>query len=289
MRISYLNGEFKRHEDCLVSIEDRGFQFAEGAYEVSLFENGKLIDGDLHVNRMIRSLNELRIDHDFSKKDLLNIQHELFRRNNLKSGICYMQITRGAFKRIPNFPSNSKPTITASVSVFNKLTDDEFNKGISVITLEDIRWLRCDIKSTNLIASTMANQKARDMGFDDAIFIRKGYVTEATYANVFIVDSDNRILTRAPDNLILTGITRNRIIELLKNAGMEVEERDIKLEEMMTAKEVFLTSTSYIVRPVFKINDQIICEKNKQPAFQIAHSVRKLYQNFCSSLSECRL
>lgn len=260
MRISYLNGEFLPHEKCLVHIEDRGFQFADGVYEVTLFENGKLIDCDAHLERFYRSLRELKIEHNFKKEELKKIQLDLFERNKMSDGTCYMQITRGNHARIPWVPKGLTPTIIATVSPRKKVSDAEFERGFSVMTHEDIRWLRCDIKTVNLLASTLINQKAKDSGADDAVFVRDGIVTEASFANAFIVDANDTLITKDADNQILCGITRNRLIEIAKEKGIKVEERKFSLDEMMKAKEVFLTSSSLILRPVVKIDGKQISD-----------------------------
>ncbi len=257
-RISYINGDFLPHDKCHVHIEDRGFQFADGIYEVTLFKNGRLIDGEPHVERLFRSLREMGIEHNFQKEDLLKMQIELFEKNKMNEGICYIQITRGATNRVPFFPKNLTPTISATVALGKKLTDEEFEKGVSAMTHEDIRWKRCDIKSVALFASSFLNQKAKDLGFDDTIFVRDGVVTEGTFANAFIVNADDTLVTKAPDNLILRGITRNRLIEMAQEKGIKVEERNFDVAEMLAAKEVFLTSSSLILRPVTKIDGKII-------------------------------
>ncbi len=259
-RISYLNGEFLPHEKCFIHIEDRGFQFADGAYEVTLFTNNKLIDGDAHLERFFRSLNELKITHNFSKEDLIKIQLELFSRNNMKEGACYLNVTRGQHARIPSCPKEVKPTINATVSPQKKVSAEEFEQGFTIMTHEDIRWTRCDIKTVSLLASTLINQKAKNLGFNDAIFIRDGIVTEATFANAFIVDKNNNLITKDADNLILCGITRNRLIDLAKKNNIKVEERKFGITELMSAQEVFLSSSSLIIRPVVKIDEKKIGE-----------------------------
>ena len=276
-RISYLNGEFLPHENCMVHIEDRGFQFADGVYEVTLFKNGKLIDGDAHLERLFRSLREIKIEHNFSKSELAKMQLELFAQNKMEEGICYLQITRGATNRVPGCPKVLQPTISATVALGKKLTPEEFEKGVSVITHEDIRWKRCDIKTVGLLASTLMNQKAKDYGADDMIFVRDGVVTEATFANAFIVNKDEILITKAPDNLILCGITRNRLIEFAKEKGLKVEERDFAVEELTAANEVFLTSSSLILRPVTKIDGKIIGEGK---AGKVARDLSETYKRF---------
>lgn len=276
-RISYLNGQFLPHENCLVHIEDRGFQFADGIYEVTLFKNGRLIDGDAHIERLFRSLREMKIEHSFKKEDLLKMQIELFAQNKMSEGICYLQITRGATIRMPSCPKGLTPTINATVALGKKLTPEEFENGVSVMTHEDIRWKRCDIKSVALFASSFTNQKAKDSGFDDAIFVREGIVTEGTFANAFLVDAANTLVTKAPDNLILQGITRNRLIEMAKKNGIKVEERDFSVAEMLVASEVFLTSSSLILRPVTKIDGKII---GTGKAGKIAKILSEEYKKF---------
>jgi D-alanine transaminase len=276
-RISYLNGEFLPHENCLVHIEDRGFQFADGVYEVTLFKNGRLIDGEPHIERLFRSLNEMKIEHQFKKEDLLKMQIALFEKNQMNEGTCYLQITRGATNRVPYVPKNLTPTISATVTLGKKLTAEEFEKGVSLMTHEDIRWKRCDIKSVALFASSFVNQKAKDLGFDDAVFVRDGIVSEGTFANAFIVDADNVLITKAPSNLILQGITRNRLIEIAKAKGIKTAEKDFSVAEMLAAKEVFLTSSSLILRPVTKIDGNVI---GSGKAGEIAKILSEAYKEF---------
>lgn len=279
-RISYLNGEFLSHENCLIHIEDRGFQFGDGVYEVTLFENNKFIDGDAHIERLFRSLKEFKIEHDFKKEELFEIMSQLFLRNKIEAGTCYLNITRGYHSRIPNCPKGLKPTINATVSPRKKFTKEEFEAGITAITHDDIRWSRCDIKSVLLAPSSMMNQKAKDMGYNDAILVRDGFVTEGSFANVFIVDQNDVLITRNPDNFILQGITRNRLIDLAKKKGIKVEERKFSVEELLSAKEVFLTSSSLLVRPVVKINDVEISGKK---IGNIARLLSEEYQAFINS------
>jgi D-alanine transaminase len=257
-RISYLNGQFLPHENCLIHIEDRGFQFADGAYEVTLLENNKLIDGDAHIERLFRSLREMKITHNLSKEQLVNLQLELFTKNNLSAGTCYIQVTRGFANRVPYLAKTENITISATISPRKKLTQEEFAHGFSFLTHDDIRWKRCDIKSVALFPSSMVNQEAKNQGYNDAIFIRDGFVTEGTFANIFMIDKNDTLITRAPDNFILQGITRNRIIALAKNNGMKVEERLFTLDELLNANEVFLSSSSLLIRPAREINKKLI-------------------------------
>ncbi len=283
-RISYLNGEFLPHEKCFVHIEDRGFQFADGAYEVTLFENGNLVDGDLHLQRLMRSLGELNIEHNFTNEELKKIQLELFSKNNFSSSAyCYLQITRGVANRTPWCPKNLKNTIVATVSAKKIISPEEFVKGYTAMTHDDIRWHRCDIKTVNLLASTLINQKAKDAGFDDAIFVRDGIVTEATYANVFIVDDKENLITHPANNHILCGITRNRLIKIAREKNINVIEKKFGIDEMMKACEVFLTSSTLIIRPVFQINGQEILGRKKALDPSLAKTLKDAYENFIAS------
>lgn len=277
-RISYLNGQFLPHENCFVHIEDRGFQFADGAYEVTLFDKNRLIDGDAHLERLLFSLGELKIQHNFAKEELKQMQINLFAANQMDSGTCYLQITRGFHSRIPNCPKDITSTICATVSPRKSVSDEEFERGFSVMTHDDIRWLRCDIKTVNLLAQTLLNQKAKDLGFDDVIFVRDGFVTESSYANVFILDQGNKLITKLANNLILNGITRRKFLNIAKELGFAIEERDFSVEEMILAKEVFLTSSSLILRPVSKVDNHFIGRDGKNR--NVCAILKDAYQKF---------
>lgn len=254
-RISYLNGKFLPHESCMVHIDDRSCQFGDGVYEVILFKNNKFIDFEGHFQRLVRSLGEVRIDFDISGEDLKLVLLDIFKRNNLDGGSCYIQISRGVSPRIQCFPKEKvSPTFIITVSPAKSLTSQEFHEGISVVTHEDIRWSRCDIKSLNLLAASLLNQKAKDLGFNDVVMIRDGFITEGSFSNIFIIDQNGVLVTRPADNYILCGITRNRIIALAQEMGLEIDERKFTLDELESAKEVFLTSSTLMIRPVTKIN-----------------------------------
>lgn len=281
-RISFINGKFLPHDECVVHIEDRGFQFADGVYEVTLMVNGKFIDGDGHIERLFRSLREVKIEHSFTKLDIENVMSELFAHNKLSSGTCYLQITRGQTARTPNCPKGLWPTICATVSPAKSVSKEEFEAGFTAMTHDDIRWQRCDIKTVGLLASTLINQKAKDAGFNDAIFVRNGVVTEGSYANIFIVDVAGNLVTKAASNHILCGITRNRMIDLAKKNGINVVEKDFGVEELLSAKEVFMTSSSLILRPFTKIDGKII--SNGKPG-KIARLLNEEYKKFISEVS----
>jgi len=277
-RISYLNGSFLPHENCLVHIEDRAFQFGDGVYEVILFKNNKLIDFEGHFKRLVRSLGEMRIDFHILEENLKLVLFDLFKRNNLDAGSCYMQISRGTSSRIQCFPQEKvSPTFNITVSTPKSLSLQEFQEGISVMTHDDIRWSRCDIKSLNLLAASLLNQKAKDLGFNDVVMIRDGFITEGSFSNIFIIDQNDKLVTRPADNYILCGITRNRIIGLSKEMGLTVEERKFSLEELESAKEVFLTSSTLMIRPVTKINKTVISNAS---VGNITQNIFNKYQEF---------
>jgi len=276
-RVSFVNGKFLPHSQCFVHIEDRGFQLADGVYEVILLKNNKLIDIDWHLQRLFHSLAELEIKFEQNKTYLEQIILELFAKNNLTDGSVYLQITRGATNRQQIFPTNISPTITATVSPLKIINQQDLENGLSVQTHQDIRWQRCDIKSTSLLASCWIRQKAVSAGDDDTILIRDGFVTEATFANVFIVDKNGTLITRNADNFILQGITRNRLIELAKNNGIAVLEKKFSVEELLQASEVFLSSTTLLVRPVSKVDGQII---SNGKTGEISKKLSGLYNNF---------
>lgn len=276
-RISYLNNKFLPHEDCLVHIEDRAFQFGDGVYEVILFENNKLIDFSGHYQRLNRSLKELKINFTISHDDLENIILELFKKNNLQTGSSYIQISRGVTPRIQSFPpQTTSPTFSTNVSSKRQFSQSDFNQGISVMTHQDIRWQRCDIKSLNLLAPSMLNQKAKDLGFDDVIMIRDNFITEASFANVFIINNNNQLQTTTADNHILRGITRDRIIKIAKDLKLEVIEQKFSPQQLENSQEIFLTSSTLKVRPVTKVNNKIITNS----AGKITIKIAKAYQDF---------
>ncbi len=188
-----------------------------------------------------------------------------------------MQITRGATNRTPNCPQGLTPTIVMTVLAAKTFTRQDFEKGLSLMSHEDIRWQRCDIKTVGLLASTLINQKAKDAGFDDALFVRDAIVTEGTYSNFFIVDENENLITKPADNHILQGITRNRIIDLAKKNNIKVIEKNFNLDEIFKAKEAFLSSSTLAIRPVVKLDNKVIGDGK---AGAISTKLSGLYQEF---------
>lgn len=276
-RISFLNGQFIEHSKAFVHIEDRGFQLADAVYEVILFNQEKFVDGVPHIERLFRSLREVNIKHNLSIDDLLKNGAELFAKNNMKEGALYLQISRGAANRTPVIPQGLAPTIVMTVTIAKKMTPEEFNKGLRVMTHDDIRWHRCDIKTVALLASSLINQKAKDAGYDDALFLRDGVISEGTFSNFFIINKDGILVTKNADNNILRGITRDRIIDLAKKNSIPVEERGFTIDELMQAKEAFLSSSTMMVRPVTQVNGINIGEGQ---AGVVTHKLNELYREF---------
>jgi D-alanine transaminase len=258
-RTVYLNGAYVPEEDAKISIFDRGFLMADGVYEVTSVIDGKLIDFDGHTARLDRSLRELDMENPISRDDLLEAHRELVRLNAIDEGLVYLQITRGA----PNdrdfvFPDPDETPQTIVMFTQNKpgLADNPTaKKGIKIISIEDIRWGRRDIKTVQLLYPSMGKMMAKKQGADDAWMVEDGAVTEGTSNNAYIV-KDGKIITRALSNDILHGITRAAVLRFAQEAQMEVIERDFTIAEAQEADEAFITSASTFVMPVVEIDSQ---------------------------------
>ena len=258
MRQVYINGEFKKEDEAKVSIFDRGLLFSDSVYEVTSVINSKLIDFKYHVERLDRSMNELKfktlIDHD----EILAFHRKLIELNNLKEGMIYTQVTRGVVDRSFDMPKQAiKPTVLAFTQEKKILESDSAKNGIKVMTLEDMRWKRNDIKTTQLLYASMAKSEATAKGFDDAWMLRQGYVTEGSSNNVWIIRSKN-IMTRQSDNLILSGITRAVVLECAKKLDYEVITKNFTKVDAESADEAFMTSATGLITPVIKINSSQI-------------------------------
>jgi D-alanine transaminase len=258
-RTVYLNGAYVPEEDAKISIFDRGFLMADGVYEVTSVIDGKLIDFDGHTTRLDRSLRELDMENPISRDDLLEAHRELVRLNAINEGLVYLQITRGA----PNdrdfvFPDPDETPQTIVMFTQNKpglAENPTAKKGIKIISIEDIRWGRRDIKTVQLLYPSMGKMMAKKQGADDAWMVEDGAVTEGTSNNAYIV-KDGKIITRALSNDILHGITRAAVLRFAQEAQMEVIERDFTIAEAQEADEAFITSASTFVMPVVEIDSQ---------------------------------
>jgi len=256
-RIAYVDGVYRPHRDAAVHIEDRGYQFADGVYEVIAVRGGKLIDEGLHLVRLRRSLAELRIDGALADAPLKVVLREVIRRNGVVNGIVYLQITRGIAPRDHAFPKAARPVLTVTARRARPTNPKVAEEGIDVITIPDIRWQRCDIKTIALVGNVLGKQQAREAGAYEAWMVDgKGHVTEGTSTNAWIVIGDNLVVTRPAENAILNGVTRQALIAIIRREGYEFTERAFTVAEAKTAREAFLTSTTSDVTPVVAIDGQ---------------------------------
>jgi D-alanine transaminase len=257
-RTIYVNGDYVRESEAKLSVFDRGFLFADGIYEVSAVIDGRLIDNDLHLARLERSLGEISIPMPLSKKEIADIQAELMIRNRLREGIVYLQVTRGTAERDFGFASDLKPTFVAFTQSKNLRNAQSFLHGVSVDIVPDIRWGRRDIKSIMLLAQVLAKQSAKSGGFHEAWLVEDGYITEGASSTAFILDRNNVLITRPNSHSVLPGCTRQAILKTAIECGFDIEERLFSVEEAFDAREAFLTSASSLVTPVTRIADRTI-------------------------------
>jgi D-alanine transaminase len=258
MRHVYINGEFKREDEAKVSVFDRGLLFSDSLYEVTTVINGKLIDFNNHMKRLDRSMTELKFKKLLNHLDILIFHRKLIELNNLKEGMIYLQVTRGTADRSFDMPKDKiEPTVLAFTQEKIIIDSESAKNGIKVMTLDDMRWKRCDIKTTQLLYASMAKTEATEKGFDDAWMLREGYITEGSSSNAWIIKG-KIIMTRQSDNLILSGITRDAIFKCAKDLGYEVVTKNISLPDAQSASEAFITSATACVMPVVKINNNQI-------------------------------
>jgi len=273
-RIVYVNGEYLPEGDARVSIFDRGFLFADGVYEVTAVLGGKLVDFPGHAARLERSLGELEMKSPVSIEDLLEIHRQLVDRNEIDNGLVYLQITRGAADRDFVFPEDAEPTIVLFTQAKPNLIDNPAAKtGIKIISVEDQRWGRRDIKTVQLLYPSIAKMMARKAGADDAWLVEDGHVTEGTSNNAYIV-KNGVIVTRSLSTDILHGITRAAVLKLAESSQIQVEERPFTIDEAQTADEAFITSASAFVTPVIEIDGRKIGTGEPGP---IAKRLREIY------------
>jgi len=264
-RIAYVNGRYAPHRDAAVHIEDRGFQFADAVYEVIAIQDGRFVDEEPHLDRLDRSLGELRMAPPVARPALKHILRETVRRNRVRNGIVYMQVSRGVARRDHAFPAhrNSSLVVTAR-STMPKLAARV--GGVAVVTTGDIRWKRCDIKTVGLLPNVLAKQKAVEAGAYEAWMIAPdGTVTEGTSTNAWIVTAGREVVTRPPTHAILNGITRRTVRAIAEEAGYTVIERSFTLNEARAAEEAFLTSTTSHVMPVVRIDDMPVGDGSPGP------------------------
>jgi D-alanine transaminase len=254
-RIAYVNGRYEHQQEASVNIEDRGYQFSDGIYEYIAFYNRTLLDGDLHLARMERSLKALGLPAPMSSKALQLVMAELIERNGRENGGMYMQISRGVSARNHAYPK-TKPALVMTICAAKTPKSGEFKDGVKVITYPDRRWERRDIKSISLLANIIAKQEAASKQAREAwLYEKDNYVTEGSVSNAYIVSRSGELITHPADEHILGGITRDVLLRLARKAGIRVIERPFTLSEVKQAAEAFITSTSINVLPVVKVDD----------------------------------
>ncbi len=258
-RIAYVNGRYVRHAEAGVHIEDRGYQFADGVYEVCEVRDGRLIDERRHLDRLGRSLGELAIRWPMERRALSVVLREVVRRNRVTDGIVYLQVTRGVARRDHAFPGADVPPslVVTARGVPRSAGEGRAATGVAVITVPDNRWERVDIKSVSLLPNVLAKQKAREAGAYEAWFVTPdGFVTEGSSTNAWIVTGEGALVTHPATVAILRGITRTVLIEALAAENLRLEERHFSVEEARAAREAFVTSATSIVTPVVKIDGE---------------------------------
>lgn len=259
-RIAYVNGRYLPLRRAQVHVEDRGYQFADGVYEVVLVHRGRLIDEGPHLDRLDRSLRELRIAQPMARAALSQILREVVRRNDIETGLVYMQVTRGVARRDHPFPAKPiKPAVVMTAKRIVVPDEEKVEQGARVITIPDIRWERCDIKTVGLLPNVLGKQQAREAGAFEAWQVdRAGMVTEGTSTNAWIVTTKGELITRQANQTILNGVTRLSLIKLARKEGLRLVERPFSVEEAKGAREAFISSATALVTPVTQIDDRVI-------------------------------
>jgi D-alanine transaminase len=256
-RDAYVNGRYVPHAQAAVHVEDRGFQFADGVYEVVCIRNGRLIDEDGHLDRLDRCLGELRIAWPCERRVLQLIMRRLIGRNGVRNGLIYLQVTRGVAARDFRFPAAARPTLVmttrrAALAAYARA-------GVRVITIPDIRWKRCDLKTVGLLAQVLGKQEAAERGAFEAWQVDEdGLVTEGTSSNAWILTEGGTLVTRPASHDILNGITRQSILRIAAAEGLRFEERPFDVDEAYAAREAFVSSATSFVTPVVRIDDRTI-------------------------------
>ena len=255
-RIAYVNGQYLPQSEASVNVEDRGYQFADGVYEVLYMAGGRFLDEDLHMARLERSLNEISITPPMGRAALRQVLLEVTRRNRLRDGLLYMQVTRGVARRDHAFPANAiPPALVVTCRRTPPFPTDVDAWAGSAITAPDQRWERCDIKSTGLLPNVLAKQAAREMGATEAILIdHDGMVTEGSSTTVWVVDAQGVLRTRHLSHSILPGCTRAALLQQMAESNLSAEERPVSESELRLAREIFITSATSFVKPLTKLD-----------------------------------
>ncbi|MFG1241835.1 D-amino-acid transaminase [Xanthobacter sp. V7C-4] len=279
-RIAYVNGRYLPHRHASVHVEDRGYQFADGVYEVCEVLNGHLVDERRHLDRLERSLRELFIPAPMSRIALANVLAEVVRRNGVRDGLVYLQITRGVARRDHAFPpAGTKPAVVVTARRSDRKGQEALAaKGVAVITVPENRWPRVDIKSTSLLPNVLAKQQAKEAGAREAWFVDgAGFVTEGASTNAWIVTGGKTIVTRPAESGILRGITRTVVFEVAAALGYTVEERPFTVAEALAADEAFITAATTVVMPVVRIDGHAVGDGKPGP---VATTLRLKFHEF---------
>ena len=279
-RIAYVNGRYLPLAHASVNIEDRGYQFSDGVYEVCEVRGGRLVDERRHIERLQRSLSELRIAMPMTPESLGAVLREVVRQNRVRWGIVYLQITRGVARRDHAFPPpGTRPAVVVTARNLDFANAEKFaTEGVAVISVPENRWDRVDIKSVSLLPNVLAKQAAREQGAREAWFVDKqGFVTEGSSSNAWIVTRNGTVVTRQVDNAILKGITRTVVLDIIAAQGLKLDIRPFTMEEAQQAREAFITSASQTIMPVVRIDSRPV--GNGAPGL-IATALRRDFYRF---------
>ncbi len=265
-RVAYVNGSYVPMAEACVHIEDRGYQFADGVYEVVAVHQGGLIDEEGHMARLERSLSELQIAPPMSRRALRLVMGQVARRNHVENGMIYLQITRGVAPRNHAFPKHSFPSCVMTARRTPPPDPEEMSNGVSVIVIPDIRWQRRDIKSISLLPNCLAKQQAADAGAYEAWMVDgDGMITEGSSSNAWIVTGDGELVTREAGFSILNGITRLALIGLAEEEGILFSERAFSRKEALAAREAFVSSSTSLIKPVTVIDGRPVADGRVGP------------------------
>jgi D-alanine transaminase len=276
-RIAYVNGAYERHGEAAVHIEDRGYQLADAVYEVWALFDGKLADPEGHFARLERSLSELKIPMPMNRRSLLVVLRETVRRNRVRDGLVYLQVSRGVAPRDHAFPTDPvSPAVVITVKAVDRAASEaKAAKGVSVITTPENRWGRCDIKTVGLLPNALAKQAAKEKGAAEAWFVDElGFVTEGASSNAWIVDGDGTLRTRDTNANILRGVTRHTLLDIIRESGLKVDERPFTPAEAKAASEAFITGAGSLVLPVVAVDGAPV---GKGVVGPVASRLRRLY------------
>lgn len=263
-RDAYVNGRYVPHARAAVHVEDRGFQFADGVYEVVCIRRGLLIDEEGHLDRLDHCLSELRIAWPCERRVMRQIMRRLLERNGVRDGLIYIQVTRGVAPRDFRFPAAARPTLVMTTR--RAALAPHARTGVRVVTIPDIRWKRRDLKTVGLLAQVLGKQEAAERGAFEAWQVDEdGFVTEGTSSNAWILTAGGALVTRPASHAILNGITRQSILRIAAAEGLRFEERPFSLEEAFAAREAFVSSATSFVTPVLKIDDRTVGDGTPGP------------------------